>query len=83
MRAWVWDGDRLDLQARPDPRPGPGEAVLEVLAAGLCHSDLTLMAHGRTGLPYDLPTVLGHEAAGRVVEVHPASGPLSLLVGTG
>lgn len=69
MKAWVWDGDRLDLHERPDPRPGPGQAVLDVLAAGLCHSDLTLMSRGLTGLTYPLPTVFGHEAAGRVVEI--------------
>ncbi len=80
VRAWVWDGERLDLQERPDPRPGPGEAVLEVLAAGLCHSDLALMARGRTGLAYDLPTVFGHEAAGRVLETGAGVDPD--LVGT-
>ncbi len=80
MRAWVWDGERLDLRERPDPCPGPGEAVLEVLAAGLCHSDLSLMARGRTGLSYDLPTVFGHEAAGRVLEVGDGVDPE--LIGT-
>jgi len=76
----VWDGERLDLQELPEPRPGPGEAVLEVLAAGLCHSDLSLMARGRTGLSYDLPTVFGHEAAGRVLETGDGVDPG--LIGT-
>ena len=78
MRAWVWDGDRLQLEERPEPRPGPGQAVLDVLAAGLCHSDLSLMARGRTGLAYPLPTVFGHEAAGRVIEVGPDVDPALL-----
>ena len=80
MKAWVWDGDRLDLEERPDPQPGPGQAVLEVLAAGLCHSDLSLMDRGRTGLTYPLPTVFGHEAAGRVVEIGTGVDPA--LLGT-
>jgi S-(hydroxymethyl)glutathione dehydrogenase/alcohol dehydrogenase len=46
--------------------PGPGEVRLRVRAAGVCHSDLSAL-HG--GLPQPLPAVLGHEAAGDVIEV--------------
>ncbi|RDI96634.1 alcohol dehydrogenase [Meiothermus sp. QL-1] len=43
--------------------PGPGEVLVEVMAAGLCHSDLSAIDGTR---PWPLPIVLGHEAAGIV-----------------
>ncbi|WP_433794993.1 alcohol dehydrogenase catalytic domain-containing protein [Actinoplanes sp. CA-252034] len=46
--------------------PGPGEVRLRVRAAGVCHSDLSAL---RGGLPQPVPAVLGHEAAGDVIEV--------------
>jgi len=49
-------------------RPGPGEVLVEVAAAGLCHSDLSAIAGLR---PRAVPTVVGHEAAGVVREVGP------------
>lgn len=48
-----------------DP-PGPGEVLVEVAAAGLCHSDLSTIEGLR---PRKVPTVMGHEAAGIVREV--------------
>jgi alcohol dehydrogenase, propanol-preferring len=53
----------------PDPVPGPGEVVLRVGGAGLCHSDLHLMHWPPGALPYELPFTLGHEVAGTVVEL--------------
>lgn len=50
----------------PVPTPGPGEVLLQVAAAGLCHSDLHLMEWPDGVLPYDLPFTLGHENAGYV-----------------
>jgi alcohol dehydrogenase len=50
-----------------DP-PGPGEVLVRIRAAGLCHSDLSVIDGNR---PRPMPMVLGHEAAG-VVE---ATGP--------
>ncbi|GIF38504.1 alcohol dehydrogenase catalytic domain-containing protein [Actinoplanes xinjiangensis] len=46
--------------------PGPGEVRLRVRAAGVCHSDLSAL---RGALPQPVPAVLGHEAAGDVIEV--------------
>ncbi len=46
--------------------PGAGEICVRVLAAGLCHSDLSVIDGSR---PRPLPMVLGHEATGEVVEV--------------
>ena len=48
-----------------DP-PGPGEVLVEVAAAGLCHSDLSVIDGAR---PRPLPMVLGHEGAGTVEQV--------------
>ena len=44
--------------------PGPGEVLLRVRAAGLCHSDLSVINGSR---PRVMPMALGHEAAGEVV----------------
>jgi len=51
-----------DLELDP---PGPGELLVEVRAAGLCHSDLSVIDGSR---PRVMPMVLGHEAAGEVLE---------------
>jgi Zn-dependent alcohol dehydrogenase len=48
--------------------PGPGEMLVKVRAAGLCHSDLSVIDGSR---PRVMPMVLGHEAAGEVVELGP------------
>lgn len=48
-----------------DP-PGPEELLVRIGAAGLCHSDLSVINGNR---PRQTPMVLGHEAAGTVVEV--------------
>jgi len=45
--------------------PGPGEVLIRIAAAGLCHSDLSVINGDR---PRPLPMVLGHEASGVVVE---------------
>jgi alcohol dehydrogenase len=50
-----------------DP-PGPGEVLVKVAAAGLCHSDLSVINGDR---PRVMPMVLGHEAAGVVEELGP------------
>ncbi len=48
--------------------PGPGELLIRVGAAGLCHSDLSVIDGSR---PRVMPMMLGHEAAGEVVETGP------------
>ncbi|MDD3762430.1 MAG: zinc-dependent alcohol dehydrogenase family protein [Nevskiales bacterium] len=47
-----------------DP-PGPGELLVRIRAAGLCHSDLSVIDGSR---PRAMPMVLGHEAAAEIVE---------------
>ena len=51
--------ETLDL----DP-PGPGEVLVRIAAAGLCHSDLSVINGSR---PRPMPMAIGHEAAGVVV----------------
>jgi alcohol dehydrogenase len=48
-----------------DP-PGPGEVLVRIRAAGLCHSDLSAINGDRL---WPMPLVVGHEAAGEVVEL--------------
>ena len=62
-------GEPLVVRDREPPEAPPGGRVLDVLACGVCHSDLHISA-GRAGIA--LPLVLGHEA---VVE-HPSLGPV-------
>ncbi len=48
-----------------DP-PGPGELLVQIKAAGLCHSDLSVINGSR---PRPTPMALGHEAAGIVKQI--------------
>ena len=48
--------------------PGPGEILVRMGAAGLCHSDLSVINGDR---PRPTPMALGHEAAGVVEEIGP------------
>jgi alcohol dehydrogenase, propanol-preferring len=50
----------------PDPQPGPGQVLLKVTAAGVCHSDIAVMSWPAEGFPYALPLTLGHEGVGTV-----------------
>ncbi|MEW1826020.1 NAD(P)-dependent alcohol dehydrogenase [Streptomyces sp. NPDC088196] len=50
----------------PDPEPGPGQVLLKVTAAGVCHSDIAVMSWPADSFPYDLPLTLGHEGVGTV-----------------
>lgn len=83
MRAWVADPARhtLTLQDRPAPVPAPGEVVIEVIACGVCRTDLHV-------LDADIPShradvVPGHQVVGRVVELGSSVQRLTLgdLVG--
>lgn len=56
--------------------PGFNEVVVKIKAAGLCHSDLSVINGNR---PRPLPMVLGHEAAGVVIEL--GDGVKKLKVG--
>jgi Zn-dependent alcohol dehydrogenase len=51
-----------DVELAP---PGPGELLVRIRAAGLCHSDLSVIDGSR---PRVMPMLLGHEATGEVVQ---------------
>jgi NADPH2:quinone reductase len=73
----------LTVTDRPDPKPGPGKALVEVAAAGVNFIDI----YHRTGnYPMALPFVPGVEGAGTVVElgdgVHGNGGGNGLAPGT-
>ncbi|MFC7344236.1 NAD(P)-dependent alcohol dehydrogenase [Saccharopolyspora griseoalba] len=59
-------GAAPEVVAVPDPVPGPGQVLLEVTAAGACHSDIAVMSWPADGFPYQLPLTLGHEGIGTV-----------------
>ncbi|MFC7376344.1 S-(hydroxymethyl)mycothiol dehydrogenase [Brachybacterium sp. GCM10030268] len=48
------------------PDPGPHDVVVDIEACGVCHTDL---AYRDGGINDQFPFLLGHEAAGRVVEI--------------
>jgi propanol-preferring alcohol dehydrogenase len=56
------------------PSPGPGEVLIKIDAAGLCHTDLGIMAADSGSYPYAMPLTLGHEGVGTVVETGPGLG---------
>lgn len=60
-------GTPLVLREIATPSPGPGEVLVRIAAAGVCHSDL----HLRDGHfpPFRIPLTLGHENAGWVAEL--------------
>jgi len=61
-------GAPVTLETILVPEPGPGEALVDIAACGVCHTDL----HYREGgIGQDFPYLLGHEAAGTVSAVGP------------
>jgi L-iditol 2-dehydrogenase len=60
----------LSIEDRPVPDPGPGQVLVEVQAVGICGSDVHYYQHGRIGsYVVHQPMIIGHEAAGTVVDV--------------
>jgi propanol-preferring alcohol dehydrogenase len=59
------ESDPLTLSDLPVPQPGPDELLLNVLACGVCHTELDEI-EGRLPPPR-LPVIPGHEVVGRVV----------------
>ena len=67
MKGLVFDGEKAAIRDDVEVRsPGPAEVKVRIVAAGLCHSDLSVIDGT---IPWNAPTVLGHEGAGIVAEV--------------
>ena len=61
---------KIVLEERPVPSPGAGEALVKVMAVGVCGSDVHYYEHGRIGNGVvEKPMILGHECAGEVAAV--------------
>lgn len=70
----------LSVEEAERPRPGENEVLIQVEACGVCHSDLSI-ADGDwkqfAGIT-KLPLIVGHEVAGKVVEVGPGVRDLKI-----
>jgi propanol-preferring alcohol dehydrogenase len=65
-------GQAPQIMEIPIPKPGPGQVLLKVTAAGVCHSDdyvMNLPEKDYLEQNYPLPLTLGHEGAGIVHEI--------------
>ncbi|MGY6604239.1 zinc-binding dehydrogenase [Actinotignum sanguinis] len=72
MKAWQFTNtnEPLVLNEVPEPKAGPGEVVLEMKAAGICHSDVGLLTdEGWLSMLAKRPITIGHENSGVVAEV--------------
>lgn len=73
MKAWELQetGKPLVLVEKPDPVPGPDEVLIDVKAAGICHSDIGLQQGPLAWMLAQMPIVLGHEVSGIISQVGP------------
>ncbi len=72
MKAWRFygTGKPLQLDEVPEPTAGPGEVVVKVKAAGVCHSDVSALDdEGWASAFTTMPHTFGHENAGVITEV--------------
>jgi propanol-preferring alcohol dehydrogenase len=77
VKAALLEGHRFAIEEIPTPSPGPGEVLVRVGGAGVCHSDLDLLLDDEGHLPD--PPVLGHENAGWIAKL--GSGVRDLELG--
>ena len=64
MRGIVYTGEGVEVTDALEVRdPGPNEVRVRMEAAGVCHSDLSVIDGT---IPFPAPAVLGHEGAGVV-----------------
>ena len=61
----------LSIVERPIPEPGPGEARVRLRRAGVCGTDLHIFEGTQPYFAY--PRIIGHELAGEIDAVGPAS----------
>ena len=66
--------DVLGLEETPDPRPGPGEALVRVHAVAVNRLDLWMRENAGHALKTKLPIVPGYDVAGEVIALGPGAG---------
>ena len=79
----IWRHPTLQVTDWPDPTPGPQDVVLEVMACGVCGSDMHFYETDKDGyILYPgltkFPTILGHEFSGRVIATGPQVSSLKM-----
>lgn len=62
--AVVYGANDIRIAEVPTPSPGVGEVLVRVRGSGVCATDVKIL--GGSGLPKELPTILGHEVAGEI-----------------
>jgi threonine dehydrogenase-like Zn-dependent dehydrogenase len=82
----VWRHPKLEITEVPNPKPGPGEALIKIHACGVCGSDMHfyetdsedyILYPGLT----KFPSILGHEFSGEIVEIGPGPESQGFTVG--
>ena len=64
MRGIVFTGETAEVRDDVEVRgPGPNEVLVRIVAAGVCHSDVSLLDGT---IPWPAPSLMGHEGAGIV-----------------
>ena len=93
MRAAVARNRAIVVDDIDDPTPGPGDALVRVIACGICGSDLHALVHAdllveaaaEVGVPLQfdprLDYVMGHEFSAEVVELGPATDGVPVAPG--
>ena len=72
MKSWRFTGtnEPLQLAELPEPTAGPGQVVIDVKAAGICHTDVGILTDpGWMTMLAQVPVTLGHEDAGVISQV--------------
>lgn len=71
MKAWHYTGqpNTIELVNIPEPEVKPGWVVINVEAAGMCHSDVGIVDGTGQGWISKIPIVLGHEVAGTITDI--------------
>lgn len=64
------DAGAMEVKKLRTPKPGPGEVLVKMKAAGICYSDVMILTNKYKGrVPVPIPIIMGHEGAGVIAEV--------------